>query len=297
MNLAETGLWRRRTVLRAATSALATQTLVPAAQARTRKLRLGLADLTVIRELGRDYAGTLRKVADMGYGYFGFRLKAGQAGSELGARQKADLVRAAGLEVGAVRFPPINADYSANIAQAAAIGAPVISMTAAPVFLTRQIGVATRAQFDAWLPKLAELGRRCRESGVRLAYHTHWWDFLPMAEGGGIPVDLIVQGTSPADVGFEVDLAWCWYAGQAPLDVLARLGPRVASMHFKDIDRTRGRTETDHAVVIGSGEMDYAALLPRIARLTRAIGYVEVDMPTDGLAAAAAAARFFKDNR
>ena len=51
------------------------------------------------------------------------------------------------------------------------------------------------------------------------------------------------------------------------------------------------------AVVIGSGEMNYAALLPRIRRLTSAVGYVEVDSPPDGLAAAAAGARFVKEHR
>jgi sugar phosphate isomerase/epimerase len=68
-------------------------------------------------------------------------------------------------------------------------------------------------------------------------------------------------------------------------------------MHLKDIDRARGKSITDHAVVIGRGEMDYAALLPRISRLTRAIGYIEVDSPDDGLAAAAQGARFFREHR
>jgi sugar phosphate isomerase/epimerase len=65
-------------------------------------------------------------------------------------------------------------------------------------------------------------------------------------------------------------------------------------MHFKDIDRNRGKSTTDHAVVIGSGEMGWAALLPRLGRLTSAVGYVEVDAPADGLAAAAEGARFFR---
>ena len=200
------------------------------------------------------------------------------------------------LEVGVVRFSPKNAAYDRQIAQAAEIGAKVVAMSAAPPFISGRIGVATRIGFEAWLPQLVTLGERCREAGLRFAYHTHWWDVMPI-EGGETPLDAILRTTSPADVAIELDLAWCWYGGVAPLDLLARLGPRVASMHFKDIDRTRGKGTTDHAVVIGSGEMGYAALLPRLRRLTSAIGYVEVDAPPDGLVAAAEGARFFHAHR
>ncbi len=249
------------------------------------------------KELARDYAGTLTQVGAMGYSHFGFRL-AGYAPSvpEPKPQDKARLLRAAGLQVGVVRFSPINADYDKQIAEAVGIGAPIIAMTAAAPFISHQLGVATRAAFDAWLPQLARLGARCRAAGLRLAYHTHWWDYMPL-EGGEAPLDIIARTMAPQDVAFEVDLAWAWYGGAAPLDILARLGPRVASMHLKDIDRHRGKSVTDHAVVIGHGEMDYAALLPRIHRLTSAVGYLEVDSPDDGLATAAEGARFFRATR
>lgn len=284
----------RRHVLRGA-AALAVPALAPAALARGKR-RLGLADITVLKELTRDYAGTLTAISAMGYTHFGFRLAAyGPDRRELSPREKATMARDAGLDVGVVRFSPKGADYDRQIAQAAEIGAKVVAMSAAPPFISSRLGVATRTGFEAWLPQLAALGERCRAAGLRFAYHTHWWDVMPI-EGGETPLDAILRTTSPADVAIELDLAWSWYGGVAPLDLLARLGPRVASMHFKDIDRSRGETITDHAVVIGGGEMGYASLLPRIRRLTSAIGYVEVDSPADGLAAAAAGARFFHEH-
>lgn len=262
-----------------------------------RRAPLGLADITVLKELARDYAGTLKAAAALGYSHFGFRLAAyGPGGSEPSPRDKAAMARDAGLAVGVVRFPPIRPDYPRLIAEAAEIGAKVVAMSAAPPFIARQLGVASRAAFEAWLPELATLGARCRAAGLRLAYHNHWWDVMPL-EGGESPLDTIVRTMPPGDVAIELDLAWAWYGGVAPLDLLARLGPRVASLHLKDIDRRRGRTTTDHAVVIGAGEMGYAALLPRLRRLTDAVGYVEVDAPPDGLAAGAAGARFFHRHR
>lgn len=265
------------------------------ALARSRR-PLGLADITVMKELGRDYAGTLKAVAAMGYSHFGFRLAGyGGASREPSAQDKARMVRDVGLEVGVVRLPPVRPDIDRQIADAVAIGAKVIAMSAAPPFISGRLGVATRAAFDAWLPELAVLGAKCRAAGLTLAYHNHWWDLMPL-DGGESPLDIILRSIAPSDLAIELDLAWCWYGGVAPLDLLVRLGPRVSSMHFKDIDRSRGKTITDHAVTIGSGEMGYAALLPRLRKLTSAIGYVEVDAPPDGLLAAAEGARFVQDH-
>jgi sugar phosphate isomerase/epimerase len=286
----------RRKLLVSGALALGGGSVGPLALARARA-PLGLADITVQKQLAKNYAGTLERVASFGYTHFGFRLASYAPGvSELAPVDKAKAARDAGLQVGVVRFSPIHADYDHEIAQAVAVGAPVVAMTAAAPFISRRLGVATRAEFDAWLPQLAALGRKCRAAGLRLAYHTHWWDFMPL-ERGESPLDIIARTISPSEVAFEVDLAWCWYGGVAPLDLLRRLGARVASLHLKDIDRTRGKSITDHAVVIGRGEMGYAALLPRIRRLVpAAVAYVEVDSPDDGLAAAAEGARFFREH-
>jgi sugar phosphate isomerase/epimerase len=258
---------------------------------------LGIVDITVRRELARDYPETLRQLAAMGYGTFGFRLYPYPPGTtaEPSPLEKASMVRDAGMTVGVVRLSVRNPDYRRELAQAAAIGATIVALTTAPIYITGQLGQATRADLDAWIPQLQRLGELAREHGLTLAYHNHWFDFFPL--GGEVPLYLIARMIPPSVLSFEVDLAWCWYGGVAPLDLLAKFGPRVVSMHFKDIDRTHGRSITDHAVAVGSGEMDYAALLPRIRRLTSATGYVEVDAPADGLAAAAQAIGFMRSIR
>lgn len=253
--------------------------------------RFGLADITVRKELMRDYAGTLKQVGAMGYTHFGFRLAA--PGSEPKPLDKARMIRDAGMEPGVARLTPIGGNYDREIAQAVEAGARIVALTAAPPFISsRSIGYATRAAFDAWLPELAALAAKCRAAGLIFTFHNHWWDMLPL--DGEAPLDIIARTVSPRDLSFEIDLGWTWYGGVAPLDLLARLGPRVSSMHLKDIDRSRGKTSNDLAVVVGAGEMGYAALLPRIPKLTSAVGYVEVDAPADGLKAAAEAIAFIR---
>jgi len=288
-------IFQRRDALRGgAALALGTAASRLTARPSRRGRPLGLADITVSRDLARDYRGTLRKVAGLGYTHFGFRLAGyGPGTKELPASEKARLVREAGLAVGVVRLGVIGVDYEAQIAEAATIGASIVALTTAPVFVSgRALGVTTRAAFDAWLPKFARLGARCREAGLTLAYHNHPWDLEPLE--GDRPLDLMASLIPPRDLAFEVDLAWCWYAGVAPLDLLKQLRGRISSLHLKDIDRTRGQRRDEQAVVIGGGEMGYAALLPRVVKLTDAVGYIEVDQPANGLIAAADGARFYR---
>ena len=86
----------------------------------------------------------------------------------------------------------------------------------------RPVGTATREALDAWLPQLAAIGAKCSAAGLTFAYHNHWWDLVPL--GGEAPLDVMARTIAPQDLSFEVDLAWCWFAGVAPLDLIARLG-------------------------------------------------------------------------
>lgn len=252
-----------------------------------RRLRFGLADITVQRELQQDYAGTLRRVAAMGYTTMGFRL-AGYGGREPGEPtpvEKARMVLDAGLEIGVVRLSVRNVDYDRELDEAKAIGARIVAIsTGAPFISKPKMFETTRAVFDAWLPELAAVGEKAKARGLQLAYHNHEYDLRPI--GGSRPLDLMAQQIPAELLSFEVDLAWTWYAGVAPLELITQLGPRVVSMHWKDIDRSRGTVRNDIAVAPGAGEMNYPALLPRIAAATTATGYVEVDRSSDGLAAA-----------
>lgn len=275
----------RRAVLSGCAAAMFAGTTV--GQARERPAPFGLADITVMKELLRDYAGTLQQVAQIGFRVMGFRLAGygGRVAGEPTPADKARFVREAGLQLGVVRLGVRNADYDRELGVAADIGAKVVALsTGAPFISGPTMFRTTRETFEAWLPQLAAIGEQARKRGLTLAYHNHWYDLLPL--GGERPLDIMARTIPPELLAFEVDLAWTWYAGVAPLDLLAQFGPRVVSMHWKDIDRMRGKSITDHAVAPGLGEMDYPALLPHVFAATRATGYVEVDGPEDGLAAA-----------
>jgi len=259
---------------------------------------LGLANLTVRKALSEDYAGTLRKVSDMGYTHFGFPLTEISPQMEPGPhpRDIAEMVRDAGMEVGVVRYGMAAPDQQ-QMEWAHEIGASTVAYSAAPVFFRgKELGKTSRAEFDAWLPQLGRLAETAQKAGLRLAYHNHWWDHVPL-DGGEAPLDIIARAYSPDVIAFEIDLAWAWLGGQNPYDLVQKHANRVASMHFKDVDPKRGGTMFDQLVEPGKGRLDYAQLVPKLDDLTSAIGYVEVDNPADGLAAAASGANFILQAR
>jgi hypothetical protein len=108
-----------------------------AAPVRKRRPRFGLADITVMRELTRDYAGTLRQIAAMGYTTMGSQLAGygGRGPKEPNPAEKAWLVRGAGLEVGVVRLGVRNVDYDRDLDQTAETGAKFAAITTAAPFM------------------------------------------------------------------------------------------------------------------------------------------------------------------
>ncbi len=259
---------------------------------------LGMTDATLRAELAKDYAGTLRQVKAMGYTHMGFRLLSLSPAdrSEPSAEVKAQMVRDAGMELGPVRFAISNrpTPFDPQIETAAKIGAKIVALTTAPIYIGNQggVGVTTRAAMDAFIPEMDAIGAKCRAAGLIFAYHNHPYDFTPL--DGDRPLDLMIARADPRNVAFEIDLAWAHYGGQDPIALLRRLGPRVVSMHVKDIDRTKGTDFTHQCVPPGEGEMDYARLLPQISKVTNALGLVEIDNPPDGLAAAARGSAFVR---
>ncbi len=263
----------------------------------TARRPLGLAPITVRKELAQDYPGTLRKVAALGYTHFGFplaqmspQMPAGPSPAEI-----ARMVRDAGMEVGVVRYGfAIDADE--QFAAAAEIGASIVAYSAAPVFFRGgKLGEATREAFDQWLPEFETLAAQAKSAGLRLAYHNHWWDHIPLE--GETPLDIIARTFPPSLVAFEIDLAWTKLGGEDPLTLVEKFGARVVAMHFKDVDPSRGEDMFAQLCAPGEGSLGYGTLVPALDRLTTAVGYIEVDNPPDGIAAAAIGARTVLDAR
>lgn len=99
----------------------------------------------------------------------------------------------------------------------------------------------------------------CRKAGIRFAYHNHDYSFKQV--DGQFPQDIFMQNTDPSNMDYEMDIYWVVTGGQDPNAWLQKYPGRFKLGHVKD--RRKGTTEEADSVVIGTGSIDYASLIPK----------------------------------
>lgn len=209
------------------------------------RIPLGLQLWSVRDDCSKDFPGTLRRVAEMGYdgvefaGYYG--CSAGELKSML-----ADLgLRCAGTHTG------IESLLGDAFEQTVAFNKTMGNKT----LVVPGLGKPYCESVDA-LKRTAELfctiAERARDNGVRVGYHNHSWEFEPI--DGLIPHQIIFDAT-PSDFVMQLDIGWAFNARVDARDVLKRYPGRALSVHVKE------HSSIDETAVVGKGQVPWADVL------------------------------------
>ncbi|HKZ67651.1 MAG TPA: hypothetical protein VJ111_14895, partial [Chitinophagaceae bacterium] len=83
---------------------------------------------------------------------------------------------------------------------------------------------------------------------------------------GQMPQDVLMNGTDPSLVDYELDMYWVVAGGQDPETWLKKYKNRFKLCHVKD--RTKGATEAADSCTLGEGSIDY----PRILKTAKEYG-------------------------
>jgi sugar phosphate isomerase/epimerase len=97
------------------------------------------------------------------------------------------------------------------------------------------IGMVNSMTLDDWkwtADLLNKVGEKIRKAGLRLAYHNHNFEFRSYE--GVVGFDELARLTEPDLVHFELDPGWVRVAGFDPVEVLTRLGNRARLLHVRD---------------------------------------------------------------
>jgi len=128
-----------------------------------------------------------------------------------------------------------------------------------------------RGSEDGFHRFAADLNRACeamKKEGLRLAYHTHAFDFSSF--GGYNGVDIFINETD--DVEIVPDTHWIAAAGINPPDFIRRLNGRCSQVHFKDYAIDTGTDILENVprlyAEVGQGNLNW----PDIVRACREIG-------------------------
>lgn len=269
----------RREVLRGLGAAAAAAALPAWRWPAADKLgKLGVQLYTVRDALKADFEGTLARVAAIGYRQVEF---AGYMG-RTPAQVKASLKKV-GLAAPATHLPleTLQADWAATVEAAHTIGIEYL--------IVAWINADQRKTLDDYR-RVADtfnaLGEKARAEGLRFAYHNHAFEFAPM--DGQVPYDVLVQGTDPRAVWFELDLYWTVEGGANPLACFARWPGRFPLVHVKD------RTADGRMVDVGSGAIDWAAIFSGRKEAGIRYEFVEHDEPADPFGSLAASYAYLR---
>lgn len=135
--------------------------------------------------------------------------------------------------------------------------------------------------------KIAEdfntIGKRLKEKGIQFYYHNHGYEFQPYKNDETL-FDLLVQKTDPDLVKFEMDVMWTIFPGQNPAKLLKKYPNRWILMHLKDLAKgvegnLSGGTDTKNDVALGTGQVDYPAVLKAAQEIGVKHYFIEDESP------------------
>jgi sugar phosphate isomerase/epimerase len=126
------------------------------------------------------------------------------------------------------------------------------------------------------------IGEKVNAAGMRFAYHNHTPEFR--SENGVVFYDELLRQTDPAKVTMELDCGWAVVAGQKPGDLLSRHPTRFSMLHVKDFKMTPTSTPSDHppSTEMGHGNIDYRPIFEAAKKADIKHAFVEqeeFDMP------------------
>jgi sugar phosphate isomerase/epimerase len=254
----------RRAFLQQAAALAATGAFAPMSHAAPR-YKMGLQLFTIRDAMARDVAGTLKRIAALGYqevetygfdpaalGYYG--MPAGefrQRLTDLGITSPSghyDFNRFAGAQAADLERYVDRCIDGAKLLGQRYITWPFVDPEFRPI-----------EKFKGVVARLNTIGERVVKSGLQFAYHNHGFEFTE--QNGRVPYELVLNDTDAKLVKLQVDLYWLSHdSKQPPRYWFERAPGRYEMWHVKDMHKvSRDYTE------LGNGSIDYTRIWPDAA--------------------------------
>lgn len=210
--------------------------------------KIGLQLYSVRSAAEKDFLGTVRRVADMGYDGIQFAGFFDTPAKELKKVLDEKGIVAAGSHVA---IDQLKGDkLKETLEYNREIGNNLLICPWLPVELRK-----TGDDYKKVAEELNEIGKICKEEGFTFAYHNHDFEFNTFENGTGF--DILFGNSDPDYVKVELDCYWATYADLDPQAIIEKYGDRVVSLHIKDMKEENGEKRS---IEIGSGVLDIASL-------------------------------------
>lgn len=200
-------------------------------------------------DVAKDFEGTLKKLADMGFQGVEFAGNFGPyADDPKGLKKFLDKLglKASGAHVGFDKFSEENFDKTVAFYKAIDCHYLIIPMDHRA--FTQEGAKEVAADLEKVQAKL-------KPHGMHTGYHNHKEEML--GKEGKTPWDVIGTGTS-TDVILQQDVGWTEVAGKDPVDFIKAYPGRTITTHYKAAAPEEGNKENP---IIGKDTTDWEALI------------------------------------
>lgn len=214
------------------------------------KARIGLQLYSIRKQIEKDFEGTMRKVADIGFeGIETYALP-----GNITLENAAKVFKETGLTIiGMHTELPAGDKRDGVLKMADAYKCDLAIYPGWPQGDKYKDVAATKHMVDMYDEASAFL----KSKGLRFGLHNHWWEF---EKADGIYPFYYLLDHASKDIVFEIDTYWAKTGGQNPAAVLKRFGKRAPLLHIKDGPAIKGE-KAFAQVPVGDGAMDFPAIV------------------------------------
>jgi sugar phosphate isomerase/epimerase len=202
---------------------------------------------TLREESEKDFAGTLKKVAELGFEGVEFAGYGGLTLSEVKV-----LLDELGLQAVSSHVPleELEENLLQVIKNQKILGSKYI---VCPYLLPDR---RSEEDYQALISLLDQVGEQCRSEGITLLYHNHDFELERLSDGR-MALETIFDETKTDNVATELDIYWLTKAGENPVAWMNRYQQRIPLVHLKDMTKD----EEKFFAELGTGGVDIEAVL------------------------------------
>ncbi|MEO5684358.1 MAG: sugar phosphate isomerase/epimerase [Chitinophagaceae bacterium] len=250
----------RRSFIKQSGLALAAASILPGNifAGITAKETIGIQLYSVRDDMKKDPAGTLTKLAKMGYKHVEHANYIDQKFYGYTQPEFKKLLNGLGLKMpsghtrmNAEHWDAVKKDFTdawkKTVEDAAAMGQQYV--------ISPWLDDSLRKNYDdlvRYMEVFNKSGELCQKSGMKFGYHNHDFEFSVKLNDTTV-FDIILNNTDPSLVMQQLDIGNMYNAGAKALDVVNKYPGRFISMHVKDEIKSDSKHEPFESTILGKG--------------------------------------------
>lgn len=223
-----------------------------------KKIPVGLQLYSVRQECAKDLAGTIEKVAKMGYqgvefaGYFDHTAK------DIKKMLDNNGIRCCGTHTGLDTL--LGDKLEATVAYNQEIGNKYLVVPSLPKerLNSLQACLETAKIFNS-------ISEKIKASGMLVGYHNHTAEFQPV-ENGEKPWDILFKNTQ--NVIMQFDTGNALHGGAVAVDYLNRYPKRATTIHLKEFSQSNARA------IVGEGDVPWKEIFAVVSKQNATDWYI-----------------------